>query len=225
MLEKMHSFRIGIIASARRGREYGFTVLELMIATTVFAVILLVIAAGVISFTTSYYKGVTSTKTQATTRTVMAELSQAIQLSTSVKLGLTSGDGITRGICIDNTLYSYRIGQEIVDSSPGADQGYHALVKDTSSGACAAGPSASQWGSSTLPAPLRELLGKNMRLGVLDVQNPGGGDLYTIHIRIIYGDDDLLTSTTWPTAACKSGAGSQFCAVSDLTTSVVRRLQ
>jgi len=224
VLEKMHGFYIGIRASARRSREHGFTVLELMIATTVFAVILLVIAAGVISFTTSYYKGVTSTKTQATTRAVIADLSQAIQLSTGVNLGLTGGDG-TRGICIDNTLYSYRIGQEIVDSAPGADQGYHALVKDPSFGACAAGPSASQWGSSTLPSPLRELLGKNMRLGVLDVQNPGGGDLYTIHVRIIYGDDDLLTSTTWPTTTCKSGAGSQFCAVSDLTTSVVRRLQ
>jgi hypothetical protein len=46
-----------------------------------------------------------------------------------------------------------------------------------------------------------------------------------VQVRVIYGDDDLLSNPTAANANCKSQAGSQFCAVSDLTTVVVKRVQ
>lgn len=51
--------------------QEGFTVVELMIATLVFSVILTVITMGVLSFRNRYYKAVNASTTQNTTRTVI----------------------------------------------------------------------------------------------------------------------------------------------------------
>ena len=203
----------------------GFTILELLVASTVFAIILLVVATGVIRFTDSYYKGITESKTQSASREIMNEISQSIQFGKSFS-SLTGASGV-QGICTDNTLYSYKVGQQVTDSSPnaGLNQDYHGLVVSTG-GACA-GATPSLPNGSALPANSRELLGQHMRLSSLTVTN--SGDLYTIRVRVIYGDNDLLTpvvtgSTNWALEKCSSGPGTQFCAVSDLNTTVQRRL-
>lgn len=199
-------------------RENGFTILELMVASSVFAVILLVVAFGVISFTNSYYKGVTSSKTQAVARSIMNNIAESIQFGKDISVP-AAGAGGAQGLCIDNTLYSYVIGQQVTDVNPNGvlHQGFHGLVVSSSGCTTPTVPNASSLVGS------RELLGQHMRLGAFDV-TPSGG-LYTIHIRVIYGDDDLLTSTAWASARCGGSiAGSQFCAVSDLTTTVEQRL-
>lgn len=213
-------------SACQRGAA-GFTILELLVASAVFAVILLVVAIGVIRFTDDYYKGITSSRTQATARTIMADISQAIQFSTSVNV-IPAGAGNVGGLCVDNTLYSYAIGQQITDSAPNGSlhQGYHGLVA-SSVGTCSAGTTPSLPNTASLPAGSRELLGQHMRLSALDVI--AAGNLYTIHVRVVYGDDDLLFpavsgSTSWANEDCGGGTGSQFCAVSNLTTTVERRL-
>ena len=80
--------------------------------------------------------------------------------------------------------------------------------------------------SAAFPAAItngRELLGNHMRLGTLDITP--NGSLYTIHLRVIYGDNDLLSDTSdFSKASCVGSIpGSQFCAVSDLTTTVQKR--
>lgn len=206
-------------------KEQGFTILELLVASTVFAVILLVVAIGVIRFTNGYYKGITSSKTQSTARSIIAEISQSLQFGKNMTP--LAGSGGVGGLCIDNTLYSYAIGQQVTDSAPNASkhQGYHGLVVSTSGDCSAATPTVPN--ASSLPATSRELLGQHMRLSALTVT--AAGSLYTIHVRILYGDDDLLTpavsgATNWANEICAGISGSQFCAVSDLTTTVERRL-
>ena len=205
----------------------GFTILELMIASSVFAVILLVIAVGVINFTNSYYKGIISTETQSVARTIMADISQSIEFGESVNLNLSNGN--VSGVCIDNTMYVYVVGQQVTDSSPNGsqNQGYHGIVTGNigCSSLSALAPylgSGSQGHSGSLPSGSRELLNQHMRLGVLNITSKGS--LYTIQIRVIYGDNNLLTTTNWATDECISGAGSQFCAVSNLKTTVEQRL-
>ncbi|HVU59892.1 MAG TPA: prepilin-type N-terminal cleavage/methylation domain-containing protein [Candidatus Saccharimonadales bacterium] len=206
-------------------RRRGFTILELMIASSVFAVILLVVAVGVQRFTSGYFKGVTSSQTQATARNIMSDVSQAIEFGTNITPTVTSS-GVS-GLCIDNTLYSYAVGQQVTDTAPnsGKHQANHALVVSNPS-SCTASTTPSL-PNNPLPSGSRELLGQHMRLSAFSVT--GSGSLYTIHIRIIYGDDDLLTpavsgSTNWATENCSGTAGSQFCAVSDLQTTVERRV-
>lgn len=211
--------------------QAGFTILELLVATTVFAVILLVVAVGVIRFTDSYYKGITSSKTQTTTRAVTAEISQSIQFGKNVSFLSSSG---VSGICIDNTLYSYKLGQQVTDIAPfAAHQSYHGLIA-TVGGDCTGGiPAAiitalNAPPTGSLPSGSRELLGQHMRLGALTVAP--AGNLYTIRVKVIYGDDDLLYplvfgGTVWSNEICNGQvAGAQFCAVSDLSTTVEQRL-
>ena len=212
---------------APNSRAAGFTILELMLASTIFAMILLVIAVGVIRVSTDYYRGITSSKTQSATQVVMSEVSQAIEFGRNITVLPANGSGAA-GLCIDNVLYSYQIGQEIVDSSPNSalHQGYHALVASPANG-CSAGTLPALPTTPTLPSGSRELLGRYMRLANFTISN--SGDVYTIHITVIYGDDDLLTpaissSTNWASEQCAGGDGSQFCAVSDLTTTVQQRL-
>jgi prepilin-type N-terminal cleavage/methylation domain-containing protein len=74
------------ISKLNRTRSYssGFTILELMIASAVFAVVLLVVAIGAISLTNSYYKGITSSDVQSVARAIMSEVSQSIQFSANL---------------------------------------------------------------------------------------------------------------------------------------------
>jgi prepilin-type N-terminal cleavage/methylation domain-containing protein len=60
-------------------RQDGFTVVELLIATVVFTMVLLVITSGVTHFTHAYYKGVHQSSTQTTSRNVINTIAQNIQ--------------------------------------------------------------------------------------------------------------------------------------------------
>jgi len=213
--------------------QRGFTILELMIATSVFSVILLVAAAGILSFTNKYYKGVTASTTQAAARAVLSDITQNIQLSSgSVLSDVNNGVGF---ICVNGSQqYAFRLGGPVVGSG-----NRHAMVKDSDS-AC---ENADVLGQTTLNATQREMLGDHMRLATFDV-TPGPAartPTYIVHIRLIYGEYDLMTinghdltaaqdvdAQWWANngsqVTCKSTVGSQFCAVSDLSTTVQVRV-
>lgn len=227
-----HPKRLPVRIAAPYRQQAGFTVLELTIASAIFAVILLVMAVGVIRITDDYYKGITSSTTQSTARSIMADIVEAIQFSKSVLyIAPNPGSGNVGGYCVDNTLYAFKIGQEVVSSpsSSSPNQGYHGLVKTTGV------PCTSGW-KPTLPSTpdlspgSRELLGQNMRLALLSVTPiMTSKNLYSVRVRIIHGDDDLLFPTignnpTWSSETCAGSTGSQFCAVTDLTTTVEQRL-
>lgn len=210
----------------RAARQGGFTILELMIAAGVFAIIMLIVATGVISFTNRYYKGITTSKTQATARSVLNTISQSIEFGQNVVLPTYNAAGTTYGMCIDDTLYAFRPGQEVIDTPPfGANQGYHGLVAMQGCSLPAVLPNTGALANG------RELLGEHMRINSLNITQ--SGNLYTINLRIVYGDNVLLTQPlpgnvpAWLAAkeACSgSQAGTQFCAVADLTTTVEKRL-
>ncbi|MEO6513193.1 MAG: prepilin-type N-terminal cleavage/methylation domain-containing protein [Candidatus Saccharimonadales bacterium] len=210
----------------------GFTIIELLIATTVFSVIMLVITAGILGFTRQYYKGVVTSNTQTTARQVMSELTQAIQFGKSITLDLQDPATGTSGFCVDDKLYSYQIGQQVTDKSPDntQHQAYHGLVVDNSVTSCSSTtPSLSPL--AQLPAGQREMLGDKMRLSALDITDNSDSS-FTIHLRIIYGDDDVLNpdpssgTPAWDTENCEpERTSNQYCAITDLTTKVQTRLQ
>ena len=208
-------------------KSCGFTILELMIATTVFAVILLVMAVGVIRFTNDYYKGITGSKTQAAARNIMAEIGQAIEFGKNITITNANGSGLG-GVCVDNTMYSYQLGQQVIDKNPSTSihQGYHGLIEAAGGDCSVIAPSVPN-SPNPLPAGTRELLGQHMRMAAFSVTP--NGTTYSIHIKIIYGEDDLLApaltgSPTWANEGCAGQSGQQFCATSDLSTTVEKRL-
>ena len=219
--------------SRNKSRSAGFTILELMIASSVFAVVLLIVAIGAISFTNSYYKGITSSEVQSVTRTIMSQVSQSIEFSESLSI-LTPNNGVA-GYCIDNTMYSYELGLEVVNPpnpDPSQDQNNHGLVVNTNA-SCSSSTTPSLPETPALPQFSQELLNQHMRLGEFEITQLSS-NLYSINLEVIYGDNAILSpipssslplgSSQWSAENCAPGIGSQFCAISELTTTVEQRL-
>lgn len=204
----------------------GFTIVELLISSLVFSVVLLAVTIGIIQITRVYYKGMTESTTQNATRTALDTITQAIQFNGGdVSQTTTTGPGTWTSFCVGTQQFSYRLGYQLVDGTAGTYQTNKAMLQ-TSLPGCAGNPAAAASG--------RELLGPKMRLSNLKVSSVGD-NLYKVTIRVVYGDNDLLFSpsnpsaangSTLPDAKCKGAtAGSQFCSVSELTTTVVKRVQ
>ena len=208
--------------------QQGFTIAELLIATAVFTVMLLLVTFSVLQISRTYYKGVTATKTQQTARTIMDQISQAVQFSGgSIYASPAVVDILNptdQAFCVNLQRYSYHLGQKLVE---GAN---HALVADTYL-ACGQSPTAQNLSSASVSGT--ELLSPNMRLAKLMVEDKGNG-LFKVTLKVIYGDDDLLIDNTGKkggksgfdvtTAKCVGTAGSQFCAFSELTSTVQKRI-
>jgi len=200
----------------------GFTIVELMIATVVFSMVIILITVGVLSFTRAYYKGVNQSNTQNTARQIIEEIAQAIQFSGGTIQPVLTNAGSSQGFCINNQRYSYALGKQLSDESPlGTNQTSHAFVVDK--GASCAGTSAQNVQGASVVGT--ELLGPRMRLSKMSIQQQGSTDLYRITIRVVYGDDDLLTNPTGTDARCNVGIkGTEYCAQSELTTVVKKRI-
>lgn len=192
--------------------QKGFTLLELLIATTVFSTILLLCTFGLIQIGNTFYKGSTAVRTQNVARGALDGISQAIQyggrgISTDPggsQTNVVPASGHDNGaFCTGDVRYRYNKNTEVKGTN-------WALLVDTDpSGSCAYDASK---GSG------KELLGEGMRLVDFSITNSGAN--YDIKLSVAYGDDDQLTS-----GKCNPGAGSQFCAVSTFNTTVQRRIQ
>lgn len=223
------------ISNAHHQSGRGFTIVELMISTTVFSVVLLVLTAGILQMGHVYYKGVTSTQVQTAARSIIDSAEQDIQFSGGmVRTGL-SGGGWT-GFCIGKRLYQFKQGVELKSGSGDV------LTVGTVTGDCSA--------VGALPVPAAsltentELLGQSMRVSKLTLTGASG--VYTISVRVIAGDDDIICSLSNPGGnRCNSGtptlvagevgrpdlqcryirAGTEYCAVSELTVTAQRRVK
>lgn len=188
----------------------GFTMVELMIATTVFSIVLLVIASALILAGRVYFKGVVSVRTQEVAREIADDISQNIQFAGGNIQTSTGG-----GMCIGNRQYSYILNKEYIGDSA------HKFIVSTVPSCGSSSPlSTAAMNSLTLTAGQQELLGNNMRLTTLNVNNIGGySNLYRVDIGVAYGDDDVFDAI----GHCINAAGSQYCATADISTTVDRR--
>lgn len=193
-------------------RAAGFTIVELMIATAVFAVVLLVITAGVLQFSRSYYQGVIAGRTQNVARQLMDDVTHDIEFEPGTVSDLTrrnphAASGTIVGYCIGQAhRYSFALNTQVTTGSLySSHQGPHGLLADTTSGCTSAtasldptSPTALTTDPNTGGAPInaRELLGEHMRLVNFSITSDSamGSGAYDVDVRVVYGDDDLLCS-------------------------------
>lgn len=227
-----------------RPNSRGFTLLELLIATMVFSVILLGATAGLIQLGRMYFKGIVTNKTQETTRQIADEISQQVQFGgNTVVTGQTAtyagGALPVKSFCIGNQRYSYAINARVSNSAAVGQFNTttravrHALWRDTvpSNDACMpvdlsqADPSTQSGSSVTAGTNGRELLEENMRLSKnFTFTCDNTTTLCSLTVSVLYGANDLLVPSNDPTA-CGNVVGSQWCAASSVSTQIAKRLR
>lgn len=224
--------------------KQGFTILELMIATVVFSVILLVVATALVQLGNMYYKGQVTVRTQETARQVADEISQEVQFSgQAITTGTATLDNsnvsdplVAGAICIGNTRYTYATNRQVDPNMasgsfvPGQHKLRHALWRDTKPSTSACDPVDLRLAdpSASIPnANGRELLSPNMRLA----NNFGlacsgtSSQQCTLTLTVLYGDDDLMRPDANNPTGCGNVIGSQWCAASTIRAKISQRLQ
>lgn len=191
-------------------KNSGFTIVELLIATTILSVILTGASFVVVQVGRMYHKGVIMTRTQDTARNVVEALSRPIQLDNAVPEVTVDASGEVTTVCIGNQRYSIA-----TDKIVGTETN-HALWRDERTSDCS---------SVNLNSPGtsgQDLLPPNMRLNKLSVEMEGTDMLWAITVDITYGERDLTETD----GSCKGGvAGGQFCARAQYSTTVARRVK
>ncbi len=230
--------------AARKSSQRGFTLVELLIASSVFSFILLGASAALVQIGRMYYKGVISSQTQGTARTVIDDISRTIQFSGKdlniVAIEPTQTDDSPRiGVfCIGNDRYTYalnaQVNDEVTGYEPSTSRSPHALFKDRISGpnSCSSQEDGSEPThlditdpNTTANSDGRELLSEHMRVTNFSI-TPDGDDVFNVSITIIYGDNDLLVPDSENPSGCSGNVvGGQWCAVSTLSTTVTKRIQ
>lgn len=141
-------------------------------------------------------------------------------------------------LCIGNIRYSYILDREI-GTDPyapgGAQTTWHSLWRDTLKDTKNCNPLDINQNTNAIAdgetlSPGYEMLGQHMRLirfWVSPVSTTAGVTVYKVDVWTAFGDSDLLSAedplhpTTLPT--CSSNQGTQFCAVSELSSYVTSR--
>lgn len=225
--------RVNLLIQAQPIKSRGFTIIELMIATTIFSFILLIATTGIVRIGQMYYKGVTESRTQEVTRQISDELARAVQFSDNEKTVVFTNDRFIKRFCFGDTRYTANLDKKVTDV--GVTDGEGLIAERLSLGAdCAC--------SGACVQETKQLLGQNMRLLKFRVGLVGSGvSAWYVDLKVAYGDNDLLNhyndqgvliGGTLETqeqrmndAMCKSGiSASSFCAVAQLDTVVKKRL-
>lgn len=210
--------------------QKGFTILELMIATTIVSVILILVTVVLISIGNLFYKGNSQATAQDSARSIIDEISQQLELSSgAISSNVSTVGGTVYAYCIGSYRYSFIPNQQI---GTNLGQVMHVIWRDAapSSGGCTA-LSYGTMNTSTPSSGGTELMPANTWLTCLDINGSCGSPLgsngspYTMTVGIAFGDPNLTngpgngTNTT-----CQGSDGDQFCATANLTTNILQRL-
>ncbi len=222
----------------------GFTIVELMIALTIISVILVMATTIMIQIGSIYTKGVNQAYLQDAARNIMTDLSSTLQFSGTTPYpascsatvcfanSLPNSGGPYYSFCIGNVRYSYVLNRETgVDPGNATTPPSHILWRDTMTNNANCNPLNLYSASNPLtdaadPAGKGyDMIPPHMRLTKFTVSETGNG-VYTLNVWVAYGDSDLVTTNlSTGNSTCKGGAGTQFCAVSQLSNTVLKRIE
>lgn len=184
----------------RRLDKRGFTIIELLIATVIFSVILLIVTGAIIQFSKIYYKGTITAKTQEVARTIAEDMARSAQFSHGA---------------VDKGTRCYRFGSQKYVHAP------LNTVKTQSNSVFQVGSGSTCSGAPTDPI---ELMGENMQLRHINVDDTTTPGATTITVTVAYGESTDMNGSGASTSCKAILLGGQFCAVSTVTTTVTQRI-
>ncbi|MEM6998013.1 MAG: prepilin-type N-terminal cleavage/methylation domain-containing protein [Patescibacteria group bacterium] len=224
-------------------QQRGFTVIELMIATATFSVVLIVVLSALLAIGRLYYKGTTEARVQEVTRGALDRVTRSVQFSgVPIESGTLSSTNPAYSLasyyCFGGVWYVYSPGKQLrldAVTDPSVESSYGIHVQRTSD--CS---------SSSEPTDLNaaeELLGQDMHLVHFNILEDSG--LVEASMRVAFGGDAAtsgdLSEIFGYNSAIDNGngytdpaeiercatnvSGSEFCAVSTLSSLVYRKVQ
>ena len=199
----------------------GFTIVEILIATTVLSVILVLVSSMMIGIGKLYYKGINQSRVQDTVRTITDEVAQQIQLTDAVPFP-KAGNNYQR-ICIGTFRYSFILDKLAGETDATGNPYKHVMWRDTNPdpGNCDSTPN--DFLNTNIPSPDGvELMSANSRLSAFAVTNLPQG--VKIEVGVIFANGTDLYTAAGIDSTCNGGAGDQFCATGHLTTVAAKRL-
>lgn len=200
-----------VSAHDKRNNQQGFTIVEFMIATTIFSLVLLVFTFSIVHISKIYQRSINTSRTQAVARNIVDNISQSLRYSGGPVTTGTAGSTMARCMGVTKQfLYITGVVRKTKDNSIMSTR----QINDPDCTAIDI--------QTTLVG--EQLIPINMRLANLDIHQIGNSSLWSVSVKVVYGDDDVLDNKNLPSASCKPGAGSEFCAISEIATTVQRRL-
>ncbi len=209
-----------------RSQDSGFTVLELMISTVVFSVLLIGAATMLVQIGRLFYKGVVSSRTQEVTRNITDDISRTLQfggetprvpandLSTpavdesALKVSTPKGDVTINAFCIGSTRYSYIIDGQVNSSGsyglydPTNHQNYvpHGLWRDEYAPGSVDCSPLNILDASAVQVSIETSKGREMLGEGMRLYSFGvptqNGSLSTLEVGVAYGQDDEILDFT-----------------------------
>ena len=215
-------------------KQRGFTIIELMLAMSFIAALLLVIAFTILQLGTIYNKGLTLKEVNQTGRSISDELSRSIGASSSIDLGTNFSTNSAGGrLCTGQSTFIWNYAealasgdQNVAEYQSSSDEVRLVKVPDSSGAYCVrTGPSFIYRDIRTADqANAVELLKTGdrtlniHRFTMTSAENGTdsltGQQLYTVSITIGTGDVEAITSDrTACLAPGQPGADFEYCAV------------
>jgi prepilin-type N-terminal cleavage/methylation domain-containing protein len=208
----------------------GFTIIELLVATSILSVILLLVTGMLISISNLFLKDVNQSKIQDTVRSISDELSNQLQLTADQpQLGSQVIAGVRiNTYCIGPNRYSF-----VLDTQMGTNTGQipHVLWRDTPKTGCDPSRAAhlTRPGFPSNQPNGADLISTGSQLTDFCIGTFNSGTClpaaspYTVSIGVGYGASDLL-HVAGINSSCNVQIGDQFCATASLVTTVANRL-
>jgi len=203
--------------SHRSKNSRGFTIIELLIATTVFSVVLLIFLTAIIRVSELFYKGVNLSNTQESARNIMQNITEDVKFYQQPIYTFPSKNYF----CIGGHRYTYSLGTQYNIVTPGS---YGVLQEKT---ACV-DPTTAGYTPNTSTG--QELLSPGMQLNKMNINCANNQCTIGVHVVFYGADNTVLKSPSKdplgykaPDAECTGLPNTtQSCATADFNGTVLQ---
>lgn len=212
-----------------KSESKGFTIIELLVATVVFSVVLVGILAAFIQVSRMFYKGVNMANTQTAARVITQDIENDITFASSTPPDVSANGGTASGsFCVGAHRYAYYLGVPVGTALSG-------VYRETMVNGCP--PLTGAGGQAVATGTADQLLSNGMQLNQLSLSCSVGRCRVGVHV-IFYGatPDGLFgtanysavyPSNPWlaPDAECTGSlTSSQYCATATFNRTILQRV-